>query len=105
MDGVNDLNLVNEHLGGWRNEKFEGLLESAQNGGGEAMDGEGREGAGGCCGRRSLTTSALCLPVDGHRLRQPGAYSFLIRDNQTPCPFWLQKGQRNPDRPGSKFSM
>lgn len=34
MDGFNDLNLVNEHLGGRRNEKFEGLLESAQNGGG-----------------------------------------------------------------------
>lgn len=34
MDGFNDLNLVNEHLGGRQNEKFEGLLESAQNGGG-----------------------------------------------------------------------
>lgn len=90
MDGFNDLNLVNEHLGGRRNEKFEGLLESAQNGGG----GGGRE--------RSLTTSALCAPVDGHRLRQPGAYSFLIRDNQTPCPFWLQKGRRNPRSAGIK---
>lgn len=51
---------------------------------------------------RSLTTSALYAPVDGHRLRQPGAYSFLIRDNQTPCPFWLQKGQRNPRSAGIK---
>lgn len=32
MDGFNDLNLVNEHLSGRRNEKFEGLLESGQNG-------------------------------------------------------------------------
>lgn len=58
----------------------------------------GRGGRGVVEGRwgRWLTTSALCAPVDGHRLWQPGAYSFLIRDNQTPCPFRLQKGQRSP---------